>query len=159
MGGPDLLWKQIQLRAGISTKVIPYDGGGEALVGLLGGHIDVSCLFPTQSTPHIKAGKLRALAVSDSKRDPDFPDVPTLREGGVDAENIVWKGVLAPKATPRPIIDKLALGFKKMLEDKSSLAMIQKLGDNFHYLGPDELTKFWQEEYEAHKELGKVFRK
>lgn len=158
-GGPDLLWKSIQIKAGITAKIIPYDGGAEALIALLGGHIDVACLFPTQSTPHIKSGKIRALAVSDSKRDPDFPDVPTLQEAGVDVVSIVWKGVLAPKATPRPVIDKLALAFKKMSEDKSSVAMIRQLGDNFHYMGPDELTKFWREEYEAHKELGKVFKK
>jgi tripartite-type tricarboxylate transporter receptor subunit TctC len=158
-GGPDLLWKQIQLKAGITAKIIPYDGGAEALVGLLGGHIDLSCLAPTQSIPHIKAGRLRALSVSDSKRDPDLPQVPTLREEGVDVVNLLWKGIMAPKTTPRPVIDKLALSFKKMLEDPSSVAMIKKLGDNFHYLGPDELTKFWREEYEAHKELGKVFKK
>jgi tripartite-type tricarboxylate transporter receptor subunit TctC len=158
-GGPDLLWKSIQIKAGITAKIIPYDGGAEALIALLGGHIDVACLFPTQSTPHIKSGKIRALAVSDSKRDPDFPDVPTLQEAGVDVVSIVWKGVLAPKATPRPVIDKLALAFKKMSEDKSSVAMIRQLGDNFHYMGPDELTKFWREEYEAHRELGKVFKK
>lgn len=158
-GGPDLLWKSIQIKAGITAKIIPYDGGAEALIALLGGHIDVACLFPTQSTPHIKSGKIRALAVSDLKRDPDFPDVPTLQEAGVDVVSIVWKGVLAPKATPRLIIDKLALAFKKMSEDKSSVAMIRQLGDNFHYMGPDELTKFWREEYEAHKELGKVFKK
>lgn len=158
-GGPDLLWKSIQIKAGITAKIIPYDGGAEALIALLGGHIDAACLFPTQSTPHIKSGKIRALAVSDSKRDPDFPDVPTLQEAGVDVVSIVWKGVLAPKATPRLIIDKLALAFKKMSEDKSSVAMIRQLGDNFHYMGPDELTKFWREEYEAHKELGKVFKK
>jgi tripartite-type tricarboxylate transporter receptor subunit TctC len=58
-----------------------------------------------------------------------------------------------------PIIDKLAQGFKKMLEDKSSIAMIQNLGDNFHYLGPEEFTKFWRGEYESHKEMGKVFKK
>lgn len=158
-GGPDLLWKQIMLKAGISTKVVPFDGGAEALVALLGGHIDVACLFPTQSTPHIKAGKIRALAVSDSKRDPEFPDVPTIQECGLDVVNVVWKGILAPKATPRPVIEKLAAGFKKMLEDKSSIAMIRKLGDNYHYLGPDELAKFWREEFEAHKELGKIFKK
>jgi len=158
-GGPDLLWKSIQIKAGITAKIIPYDGGAEALIALLGGHIDVACLFPTQSTPHIKSGKIRALAVSDSKRDPDFPDVPTLQEAGVDVVSVVWKGVLAPKATPRPVIDKLAPAFKKMSEDKSSVAMIRQLGDNFHYMGPDELTKFWREEYEAHKELGKVFKK
>jgi tripartite-type tricarboxylate transporter receptor subunit TctC len=158
-GGPDLLWKQIQLKAGITAKIIPYDGGAEALVGLLGGHIDLSCLAPTQSIPHIKAGRLRALAVSDANRDPDLPQVPTLREEGVDVVNLLWKGVMAPKTTPRPVIDKLASAFKKMLEDPSSVAMIKKLGDNFHYLGPDELSKFWREEYEAHKELGKVFKK
>jgi len=158
-GGPDLLWKSIQVKAGISAKIIPYDGGAEALIGLLGGHIDVACLFPTQSTPHIKGGKIRALAVSDSKRDPDFPDVPTLQEAGVDVVSVVWKGVLAPKSTPRPVIDKLALAFKKMSEDKSSLAMIRQLGDNFHYQTPDELTQFWRQEYEAHKELGKMFKK
>ena len=158
-GGPDLLWKSIQIKAGITAKIIPYDGGAEALIALLGGHIDVACLFPTQSTPHIKSGKIRALAVSDSKRDPDFPDVPTLQEAGVDVVSVVWKGVLAPKATPRPVIDKLAPAFKKMSEDKSSVAMIRQLGDNFHYLGPDELTQFWREEYEVHKELGKVFKK
>lgn len=158
-GGPDLLWKSIQVKAGITAKIIPYDGGAEALIGLLGGHIDVACLFPTQSTPHIKGGKIRALAVSDSKRDPDFPDVPTLQESGVDVVSVVWKGVLAPKSTPRPVIDKLALAFKKMSEDKSSVAMIRQLGDNFHYLGPDDLTQFWRQEYETHKELGKAFKK
>ena len=63
--------------------------------------------------------------------------------------SIVWKGVLGPKATPRPVIDRLALAFRKMSEDKSSVAMIRQLGDNFHYMGPDELTKFWREEFEA----------
>jgi hypothetical protein len=57
------------------------------------------------------------------------------------------------------VVDKLALAFKKMSEDKSSVAMIRQLGDNFYYMGPDDLTKFWREEYEAHKELGKVFKK
>ena len=158
-GAADLLWKEIQLKAGISTKIIPYDDGTQTLIGLLGGHIDVMSTFPTNSAPQIKAGKIRPLAFADSKRDPDFPEVPTLRELGVDVEMIVWKGILAPKATPRPIIDKLAQGFKKMLEDKSSIGMIQNLGDNFHYLGPDEFTKFWRGEYEAHKEMGKVFKK
>jgi hypothetical protein len=46
-----------------------------------------------------------------------------------------------------------------MLEDKSAIAMIKKLVDDFHYLGPDEITKYWRQEYEAHKELGKVFKK
>jgi tripartite-type tricarboxylate transporter receptor subunit TctC len=76
-----------------------------------------------------------------------------------DTLTSLWKGIMAPEVTPRPIIHKLASDFKKMMENPFSLAMIKKLGDNFHYLGPNKLPKFWREEYEAHKELGKVFKK
>jgi tripartite-type tricarboxylate transporter receptor subunit TctC len=158
-GGPDLCWKQIMYQTGITTKVVPYDGGGEALLGILGGHIDIVVLAPTQTLPHIRAGKLRPLAVSDTKRDPELPDVSTLKEEGVNIINLLWKGIMAPKATPRPIVDKLAQAFKKMTEDKSATAMIKKLGDDFHYLGPEEITKYWREEFETHRELGKIFKK
>ena len=158
-GGPDLLWKQLMHQTGINTKVVPYDGGGEALVGILGGHIDIVCLAPTQTLPHIKAGKLRPLAVSDTRRDPELPEVPTLKEEGVNVINLLWKGIMAPKATPRPVIDKLALAFKNMTADKSAIALIKKLGDDFHYLGPEEITRYWREEFETHKELGKIFKK
>jgi tripartite-type tricarboxylate transporter receptor subunit TctC len=158
-GGPDLCWKQIMHQTGIATKVVPYDGGGESLLGILGGHIDLVVLAPTQTLPHIKAGKLRPLAVSDTKRDPELPDVPTLKEEGVNIVNLLWKGIMVPKGTPRPIIDKLAVAFKKMTQDKSAIAMIKKLGDDFHYLGPEEITKYWREEFEIHKELGKIFKK
>lgn len=157
-GASDLVWKQIQLKTGISTKILPYDDGSQSLIALLGGHIDVMSSYPTNTAAQIKAGKVIPLATSDSKRDPDFPDVPTLKEAGIDVTVVIWKGIMAPAGTPRPIIDKLALGFKKMLENKNSLDTIHKLGDNFHYLGPDETTKMWREEYEAHKELGKAFK-
>jgi len=61
--------------------------------------------------------------------------------------------------TPRPIIEKLVAAFKKMTEDKTVLAMIKNFSDEIHYLGPDEFTKVWREEFEAHKELGKQFKK
>jgi tripartite-type tricarboxylate transporter receptor subunit TctC len=158
-GASDLVWKQIQLKTGISTKIMPYDDGNQSLIALLGGHVEVMSSFPTNTAPQMKAGKIIALATSDSKRDPDFPDVPTLKELGIDVTVLIWKGILAPAGTPRPIIDKLALGFKKMLENKNSIAAIHQLGDYYHYLGPDEMNKIWREEYEAHKELGKAFKK
>jgi tripartite-type tricarboxylate transporter receptor subunit TctC len=162
-GGPwgpsDLPWKMVIKETGITTKVVPHDGGGPALVALLGGHIDISGQFAIAILPHIKSGKVRALAVLDNKRDPDFPNVPTAKEEGVNVVYLMWRGVLVPKGTPQPIIEKLAAAFKKMTEDKTVLAMIKKFGDDIHYLGPDEFTKVWREEYEAHKELGKQFKK
>ncbi len=157
-GASDLVWKQIQLKTGISTKIMPYDDGTQSMIALLGGHVDVMSSFPTNTTPQMKAGKIIPLATSGPERDPDFPDVPTLKETGLDVEVVIWKGLLAPKATPRPIIDKLAVGCKKMLENKNSIAAIRQLGDYYHYMGPDELNKVWREEYEAHKELGKAFK-
>ena len=129
------------------------------MIAQLGGHIDISGQFAIAILPHIKSGKVRALAVLDNKRDPDLPDIPTAKEEGVNVISVMWRGVLAPKSTPRPIIEKLAVAFKKMTEDKTVVGLIKKFGDDIHYLGPDEFTKVWREEYEAHKELGKQFKK
>lgn len=158
-GAGDLSWKMIVKETGIEAKNVPHDGGGPALIALLGGHVDVSGLFSAQTLPHIQAGKLRALAVTDNQRDPAMKDVPTCEEAGVNMIYLMWRGVLAPKGTPRGVVDKLAVAFKKMTEDKSVAPMIAKLGDEINYLGPDEFAKAWREEYETQKELGKMFKK
>jgi tripartite-type tricarboxylate transporter receptor subunit TctC len=158
-GQADLSWKQIVRYTGITTKTVPYDGGGPSILAALGGHADLTGGLSASLLPHIKSGKLRALVVLDDRRAGDLPDVPTAKEEGVNAVNLMWRAVLAPKGTPRPIVEKLTAAFKKMTEDKTVLAMIKQFGDEIHYLGPDEFTKVWREEYEAHKELGKQFKK
>jgi tripartite-type tricarboxylate transporter receptor subunit TctC len=157
-GAADMPWKQIMRKAGITSKVVPHDGGGPALTAILGGHIDLTGGFAAQSLPHVKAGKLRVLAVLDNQRDPDLPDVPTAKEEGIDVIYLMWRGILAPKGTPRPIIDKLAAAFKKMTEDKSVIDMLKRFGDTPNYLGPDEFGKIWREEYETQKELAKIYK-
>ncbi len=158
-GQADLSWKLIVRQTGIKTKSVPYDGGGPGILAVLGGHADMNGALLSALISHIKAGKLRALAVLDNKREKALPDVPTAKEQGVDVVNLMWRGVLAPKGTPRPMIDKLAQAFKKMTEDKSVIAMINQMGDEIYYLGPDEFGKLWREEYETHKELGKALKK
>lgn len=158
-GAGDLSWKMIIKETGIETKNVPHDGGGPALMAVLGGHVDVSGLFTAQTLPHIQSGKLRALAVTDTQRDPSLKDIPTCREEGVNVVYLMWRGVLAPKGIPRPVVDKLATAFKRMCEDKSVTNMIKKFGDEVQYLGPDEFSKVWREEYETQKELGKAFKK
>jgi tripartite-type tricarboxylate transporter receptor subunit TctC len=158
-GAADMPWKQIMKTAGITSKVVPHDGGGPALIAILGGHIDATGGFAAQSLPQVKAGKLRMLAVLDYQRDPDFQDVPTAREEGVDVVYLMWRGILAPKGTPRPVIDRLAGAFKKMTEDKTVVNMLKSFGDAPNYLGPDEFGKLWREEYEMHKELARIYKK
>lgn len=155
----DIFWKQMQKQIGISVKVVPYDGGGPALMALMGAHADTTCGLTSSFLPYIKAGKMFAAATLDNKRDKALPDVPTSIEQGINATHLMWRGVLAPKATPRPIIDKLATAFKKMTEDKSFISIIDRLGDDVQYLGPDEFTKVWRTEFEVDKELGKIYKK
>jgi tripartite-type tricarboxylate transporter receptor subunit TctC len=158
-GAGDLPMKEMMRKYGFQARIVPYDGGGPALLAILGGHVQTTIALTAQSLPHLKAGKLRALAVMDSKRHPELPDVPTSVEEGIDVTYRIWRGILAPKATPRPVIDKLADAVKRTTEDKSFLALIKQLGDEAGYLGPDDFAKEWQKEYEVHKEIAREFKK
>ena len=158
-GAADIPMKQMMKEYVFQAQIVPYDGGGPALLAILGGHVMVTGLLTAQSLPHIQAGKLRPLAILDTKRHPDLPDVPTSVEQGINVTYTIWRGVLAPKGTPRPIIERLAAAIKKTTEDKAFIAGIKKLGDEPGYLGPDEFAKEWQREYELHKEIGREFKK
>ena len=87
---------------------VPYKGSGQATTDLLGGQVPVSIPGTAGMVGHIKAGKLRALAVTGAARSPQLPDVPTVIESGVPGyEAYVWMGLLAPKGTPAAIVDKI----------------------------------------------------
>lgn len=158
-GAADVPMKQLMKDTGIQAQLVPYDGGGPALLAVLGGHVDASGSLTAQALPHIRAGKLVPLAVMGTKRHPDLPDVPTSVEQGFKVVYTIWRGVLAPKETPRPVIEKLAAAFHKMTGDKSFVALIKQLGDEPGYLGPDEFTKEWRAEFEAHRALGRLYKK
>jgi tripartite-type tricarboxylate transporter receptor subunit TctC len=95
---------------------VPYKGGGPALADVLAGHISMVFATPLESVPHIKAGRLRPLAVTGAKRSPAMPDLPSVAETGVPGYEVTnWYGVLAPAAVPRPILDKLNRGIVEAL--------------------------------------------
>jgi len=158
-GASDLPMKQLMREYGFQAKLVPHDGGGPAFLAILGGHIQTTFALTAQSLPHLRTGKLRALAVMDTKRHRDLPDVPTSVEQGINVTYTIWRGVMAPKATPRPVVEKLADAIKKTTEDKSFIALVKQLGDDPGYLGPDEFARVWQQEYDVHKEIAKAFKK
>jgi tripartite-type tricarboxylate transporter receptor subunit TctC len=155
----DFAWRQMEVVLGLRLRIVSYDGGAEALVALLGGHVQAALLSLPQTLPHVKAGKLQALAFMGERRHPDLPEVPTTTEEGYDKTMTVFKAVMAPKATPRPVIDKLSDGFRKMLETKQAIDGIRQLGEDVEFMGPDDFAKYWKTEYETYKELGKIFKK
>ena len=92
---------------------IPYKGTAPALAALIGGEVQLSYANIPAIQAHVKSGRLRPLATTGSKRAALMPDVPTMKESGVDMDVVVWYGVLAPAATPREIIGKLAANIEK----------------------------------------------
>ncbi len=106
-------------------------------------------LYTAQLLPQIGAGKMRALAVTDTRRHRDLPNVPTLREEGVDVVFTQWRSVLAPKGIPQAIAQKLEAAFKQMTEDSSFQALIKQLGDEIHFQAGKEFENTWRQEWEG----------
>jgi tripartite-type tricarboxylate transporter receptor subunit TctC len=95
---------------------IPYRGGAPLLQDLLGGQIPMIFINQDAALPHVRAGKLRALAVTSRERNPMYPDVPTIAETGVKGyEALSWSGLSAIRGTPQPIIDRLEAAMKKIM--------------------------------------------
>jgi tripartite-type tricarboxylate transporter receptor subunit TctC len=98
-----------KLRTGTDVVHVPFKGTGPSLTALIAGDVDMTYVNIPALLPQVKAGRLRALAVAGAKRSELMPDVPTMKEAGVDGVEVtIWYGVLAPAATPRPVVDTLA---------------------------------------------------
>jgi tripartite-type tricarboxylate transporter receptor subunit TctC len=110
-------------------QTIPYKGTGPAMNDLIGGQVDFMCDQTTNTTSHIKSGKVKAYAVTSAKRVPSLPDLPTLNEQGVKgAEVSIWHGLYAPKGTPKPVLDKLVSSMQEALKDETVRKRFADLG-------------------------------
>jgi tripartite-type tricarboxylate transporter receptor subunit TctC len=108
---------------------IPYKGTGPAMNDILGGQVDFMCDQTTNTTSQIKSGKVKVYGVTTKTRVPSLPDVPTMHEAGLpNFEVAVWHALYAPKATPKPIIDKLVVALKHALKDPNVVQRFAELG-------------------------------
>ena len=131
-GGPGNLahlgFEMINNRAGIKTTHVPYKGGVAAQIGLLGKEVDAQLDTPL-AVPYVKAGRLKALAVTTAKRWPDLPTVPTLIEAGYPGFDVsFWLGVLAPAQTPPAVIQALSTAIRSVREDANAMKTLQLQG-------------------------------
>ena len=132
--------------AGIKLKHVPYGGAAPALTALLGGHVDCMAAGPAVVLPHIKAGKLRALAGWGEKRIAVLPELPTLKELGYDAVFYIWAGMFAPKGTPEPIMKKLRDTVRAAMQEPDFKAALDKMETPIAYLDAPEFQKFWDKD-------------
>ncbi|GHC93363.1 exported protein [Pseudorhodoferax aquiterrae] len=141
-GAPHLAAEMFKDRTGAFILHVPYRGGGPAIADLLAGHVQLSFMTVLEASGHIKAGKLRALAVTGDKRVPAFPDVPTLAEKTLPGFNAIsWIGLLAPAGTPQDVQDKIAADVRAVLADEAVKARFVALGGVPRATTPAEFAK------------------
>jgi tripartite-type tricarboxylate transporter receptor subunit TctC len=114
--------------AGVQPSSVAYRGTAPALNDLIGGHVDFFCDQVVSVAPQIAGGSIRAYAVSARERLATLANVPTAKEMGIDYEMSIWAGIFAPKATPKPIIDKLAGTLDPALDDPTVAKRLADLG-------------------------------
>jgi tripartite-type tricarboxylate transporter receptor subunit TctC len=115
--------------AGVDILHVPYKGSSQAITDLMGGQVTMLFDNAPSSIPFVEQGKLRALAVTSTKRLPNLPDVPTLDEAGVKGyESLSWSGIMAPAGTPKRVIDKLNAAIEKILRDPDVKQRFASLG-------------------------------
>ncbi len=131
---------------GLKFRHVPLPGGGPCLAAVIGKHVDFAAQYPPTTLPLVRGKKLKVLAVVGGKRLKSIPDVPTVKELGIDAEYYGWVGIAAPKNTPAPIVEKLREVTKKVAHDKAFIDVIEKPGDEVLFLDGEELTKWMDKE-------------
>ena len=141
-GAPHLVAEMFKEQTKSFILHVPYRGGGPAVADLLAGHVQLSFMTVLEASGHIKAGKLRALAVTGDKRVSALPDVPTLGEGVLPGFNAIsWLGLLAPAGTPPAIVDKIAADVRSILADEAVKARFVSLGGVPRATTPQEFTQ------------------
>lgn len=147
--------------AGVKLRHVPYAGAGPALTAILGGHVDALASGPAVVLPHIKSGKLRALAGWGDKRVAALPEVPTFRELGYpDAEFYIWAGLFAPKGTPELVLAKLRETLRAAVADPEFKGAMDKLETPIAFKQGAEFQKFFDTDAkrlaEGVRKVGKI---
>ena len=147
--GQHLFAAMLASKTGMKMNHIPYKGSGQATTDLLAGVVAMAIPGTAGMVGHIKAGKLRALAVTGAARSPQLPDVPTVMESGVpDYEAYVWMGLLAPKRTPPAIIDRLQREVSAVLAEDEVRRYMAGAGIEIVGSQPAEFDRFFRHEKE-----------
>jgi tripartite-type tricarboxylate transporter receptor subunit TctC len=132
---------------GVKLTAVPYKGDAQAMTDAMSGQVSLSLPTVVAAMPHIKSGKLRALAVTTKQRVPSLPDVPTMDEAGVPGyESVSWGGIMAPAGTPASVVQKLHAEFARILKLPDIQERMAGLGAVVVASGPADFAAFLHEE-------------
>lgn len=139
-GFHQFVFYQVLKATGVKAAWIPFDGGNQAALALLGGHIDAAFMTPSSALSQVKSGELRLLGVSTAERSMFLPDVPTMKEQGVDVVEAIWRGIMVKKGTPKSALDPLLSAVRKVEASQEWKDFMTQQQQDFMKLDPEQLT-------------------
>jgi putative tricarboxylic transport membrane protein len=144
----------VEKATGVQFNFIAFKSGGEVMTNLLGSHIDVASANPGEGLTQIQAKKARVLAAASAKRLASLPDVPTLRESGIDVIATQWRGVAAPKGLPKEAEAVLVAAFKRLSDSK--VWQEKYLAENNltpYYMAPEQFGRYLEEDTQKTRQI------
>jgi len=144
--------EQLKLLAKVDMTVVPFEGP-QQIPALLGGHVDVAMAHPAPVLPHVKAGKIRVIGVFQDARNPLFPEAPTFKELGYDVTLGVYYPLVAPKGTPKPVVQVIHDAFRKALAEPSFVELMKKSDIDIAYQGSEAITRELWTSFEQNAKL------
>jgi len=147
------MWLLLEEMTGMKFKYVPFDGTRERMTALLSGAIQLGTINVASGRKYIEAGELKAFAIAADKRDPALPNLPTLKELGVDMTYSLKRGVVAPKGTPKEIVDHWAMILKKAAEDPNLLKQMKAKGTGIQWVGPADYRKWADKTFADHEKV------
>jgi len=155
-GGPwHLAGAALGAAAGIEFSFVPYKGAGPAITALLGGHVDAVATSAAEIYPHVRAGKVRTLAIIAKQPFAAMPNVPTTISMGLDADVVSWRGLAAPKGTPKEIIDYWITAMRKLAKDPEFVKFMSSRGVTVQLITGKAFAEWLAKK---HNDYGKIAR-
>jgi tripartite-type tricarboxylate transporter receptor subunit TctC len=138
-------------KAGIRLKYVPYEGTRERMTALLANNIQMGELNIIAARQYLKEGSLRSLGIATEKREPTLPDLPTLKEQGVDLQYAVNRGVVLPKGTKPDVIAYWDGVLAKAAKDPALVKILESQGTDVRYMNSKDYRTFWQKSFADYK--------
>ena len=147
------MWLLMEDRTGAQFKYVPFDGTRERMTALLGNSIQLGTLNVVAGKKYLSGGELKAYGIAAEERSDQLPDLPTLKEQGLDLVYSLKRGVVVPKGTSSEKIEHWAALFKKASEDPDLLRQMQAKGTGVKWLGPEEYAEWFEKTYNDHEQV------
>lgn len=147
------MWLLLEDKTGMQFKYVPYDGTRERMTALLSGAIKLGTLNVASGRKYIEGGELKAYAIAADARSKHLPDLPTLKELGVDMVYSLKRGIVAPRGTPKEVVDHWSMVFKKAAENPDLRKQMDAKGTDVEWVGPEAYRAWADETFQDHDKI------